>query len=129
MRASRLDMGVSVDTKAFCFQEAEWGELHAAFETFHEEFDVGPLLDGLPNNLCQCPHWGYVLRGRMHVRYADRVEVIDAGDAYYLASGHAPVMEAGTEIVEFSPLEAYRQTVAAVSSNFAKQQEPLTASG
>jgi hypothetical protein len=117
-------MPVSVETDAFRFREAEWGGLHAAFESFAEEFDVGPLLAGLPNDLCPCPHWGYVLKGRMRVRYADREEVVTAGDAYYLPPGHAPVMEAGTEVVEFSPIAEYRRTVEAVSANFAALQQP-----
>jgi hypothetical protein len=124
MRASRQDMPTAVETAAFRFQEAEWGGLHAAFESFTDMFDVGPLLAGLPDDLCPCPHWGYVLKGRMRVRYADREEVIEAGDAYYLPPGHAPIMEAGTEVVEFSPLEAYRQTVAAVAANVAALQPP-----
>jgi mannose-6-phosphate isomerase-like protein (cupin superfamily) len=57
--------------------------------------------------MCQCSHYGNVLRGRMRVRYADREEAVEAGDAYYLVPGHAPMMEAGTEIVEFSPKEEY----------------------
>ncbi len=26
--------------------------------------DTTPLFEGLEGNLCQCPHWGFVLRGR-----------------------------------------------------------------
>jgi hypothetical protein len=64
-------------------------------------------LKGLPEDMCQCSHYGYVLKCRMRVRYADREEAVEAGDAYYLVPGHAPMMEAGTEIVEFSPKEEY----------------------
>ena len=45
---------------------------------------------------------------------ADRDEVYEAGDAYYAPPGHIPVVTAGTEVVEFSPTEAYRQTMAEV---------------
>jgi hypothetical protein len=39
----------------------------------------------------------------MRVRYADHEEVVTAGEAYYLAPGHLPVMEEDCEMVEFSP--------------------------
>lgn len=47
-------------------------------------------------NACQCPHRRYVLRGRLTFRFADRDEVVEAGDAFYLPPGHVPIAEAGT---------------------------------
>src|SRR6186997_2129278 len=67
------------------------------FVTFREDIDHAPLLKGLPDDRCQCPHWGYVLKGRMTFRYADREEVFEAGDAFYAPPGHVPVQnEPGT---------------------------------
>jgi hypothetical protein len=108
------------------FQEVEWDEMHVGFETYHEEFDIAPLLEGLPNDMCQCPHWGYIRKGRMRVRYQeeDGEEVIEAGEAYYLPPGHAPIMEAGTEIVEFSPKDEYQKTMEVVERNFAAMMNP-----
>jgi hypothetical protein len=41
------------------------------------------------SNLCQCPHWGTVLKGSINVRYADgREETVRAGDVYYWPPGH-----------------------------------------
>ena len=66
----------------------DWsGELDgysADFLTFREDMDATPLLKGLPNDECQCPHWGYVLKGRLRYRVGDREEVFEAGDAFYL---------------------------------------------
>src|SRR6266545_631080 len=64
------------------------------FTVFHEEIDSPPLLKGLPGDRCQCPHWGYVLKGSMTVRLADRDEVYEAGEQFYtppgpVALGHA----------------------------------------
>ena len=103
MRGSKEDVPTTLEAEEVVIQEAEWADIHVGFETYNQEFDLAPLLKGLPDDRCQCPHYGYVLKGRMTVRYADREEVINAGDAYYMVPGHAPVMEAGTEIVEFSP--------------------------
>jgi hypothetical protein len=43
--------------------------------------------------------------------------------AYYVEPGHSPVMEAGTEIVEFSPKDEYRKTMEVAERNLAAMQE------
>jgi hypothetical protein len=99
------------------------GEYTVGFESFRESVDASPLFRGLPGDRCQSPHWGYVQRGRVTFRYADRDEVYEGGDAYYAPPGHIPVIEAGTEIVEFSPTGDYERTMAVVASNLAAAQE------
>src|SRR2546426_6909445 len=56
-----------------------------SFTEFREDIDATPLLKGAPDDRCQCPHWGYVLQGRVTFRFADGDEVIQAGDAFYLS--------------------------------------------
>ena len=36
--------------------------------------DLTPLLEGLPNDMCQCPHWGYIFKGALYIRYTDGSE-------------------------------------------------------
>ncbi len=51
---------------------------------------------------------GYVIQGRVTYRVGDREEVFEAGDAFYLPPGHAPVgQEPGSEIVQFSPSRTF----------------------
>jgi len=52
-------------------------------------------------------------------RFADRDEVYAAGDAYYAPPGHIPVIEADTEVVEFSPTGEYAKTMEVVARNLA----------
>jgi hypothetical protein len=93
------------------------------FVSFHEDVDATPLLKGLPDDRCQCPHWGYVISGGLTFRFADHEEVFEAGDAFYTPPGHAPVQhEPGTEIVQFSPAEQLRETVAAMMRNMQAMQ-------
>jgi mannose-6-phosphate isomerase-like protein (cupin superfamily) len=73
------------------------------FLRFNVDADGTPLVKGLPGDRCNCPHWGYVLSGRVTFRFEGREEVFEAGDAFYLPPGHIPVAEAGTEYVQFSP--------------------------
>ena len=79
------------------------GEHTVGFERFEEAVDAAPLFQGLPDDRCQSPHWGIVVKGSITFRYADHEETIDAGEAYYAAPGHTPVLAAGTEVIEFSP--------------------------
>ena len=92
------------------------------FLTFHEAVDATPLLKGLPGDRCQCPHWGYVLKGRITYRFADHEEVFEAGDAFYLPAGHVPVVDAGSEFVQFSPSEELAIVTTAMMKNMQAMQ-------
>ncbi len=93
------------------------------FVSIRQTHDLAPLLKGLPDDLCQCPHWGYLVKGRMTVHYLDHDEVIEAGDAFYLPPGHAPAAEAGTEIIQFSPTRELRETQATIMANAQGMQQ------
>ncbi len=97
----------------------ELGGYTVGFESFREDVDATPLFRGLPDDRCQSPHWGYVMKGNVTFRYADREEVYEAGDAYYAPPGHVPVVTSGTEIVEFSPTEEYERTMEVIAANLA----------
>jgi hypothetical protein len=123
MRGSKGDVPTTLVADEAEIREIEWGEMHIGFETYHREFDIGPLMKGLPDDRCQCPHWGYVIKGAFRVRYQNREEIVNAGDAYYLPAGHNVVMAAGTEVVEFSPKEPYQRVMEVVTRNFEAQQQ------
>jgi hypothetical protein len=94
-----------------------------SFLTFREDIDATPLLKGLPDDRCQCPHWGYVVNGKVTIRYADREEVFEAGDAFYTPPGHVPVThEPGTEMLLFSPAEDLREVSAVMKKNLQAMQ-------
>jgi mannose-6-phosphate isomerase-like protein (cupin superfamily) len=93
------------------------------FVTFREDLDATPLLRGAPHDQCQCPHWGYVTKGRLTYRFADREEVVEAGEAFYLPSGHIPVQnEPGSEFVQFSPTKELLETQAVMRQNMEAMQ-------
>jgi hypothetical protein len=87
------------------------------FETYTQDADLSPFFSGLPDDRCQCPHWGYVIKGKVTFKFADRDETYEAGDAYYAPPGHTPVLYAGAEIVEFSVTEELQRTIDVVSKN------------
>jgi hypothetical protein len=88
-----------------------------AFERYTEDADLAPLFAGLPDDRCQCDHWGYVLSGSVTFRTATGEETFEAGDAYYVGPGHTPVLTRGTEVVEFSPTIELRRTLDVVAKN------------
>jgi hypothetical protein len=87
------------------------------FNVFKAYADPAPLFRGLPNDACQCPHWGTVLKGKLVYRFADHEETYTAGDAYYAGPGHVPLSFADTETVEFSPTTELQATLAVVGRN------------
>ena len=94
-----------------------------SFVEFRQDIDATPLLKGAPDDRCQCPHWGYVVNGKMTFRYADREEVFETGDAFYTPPGHVPVSnDPGTEVVMFSPAEELKKTDAVMMKNMQAMQ-------
>jgi hypothetical protein len=89
------------------------------FETYKADVDAAEFFRGLPDDRCQCPHWGVVVSGSISFRFADRTETYVAGDAYYAPPGHTPIVATGTEVVEFSPTEELGRTMAVVEANLA----------
>jgi hypothetical protein len=93
------------------------------FERYTIDDDPAPLFKGLPDDRCQCPHWGVVLEGTLIYDYADGTrDVIEAGEAYFARPGHLPVFKAGTRIVEFSPTAELEATVEVIMANVAAMQ-------
>jgi AraC-like protein len=122
MHGSNRDLPVSFETDGVVLREMEWGDMNVGLERFPAGTDTEPIFKGLPDDRCQCPHWGYVIRGQLRVRYRDHEETLRAGDVYYLAPGHLPIFDEDTELVEFSPKGLYQKTMEAVARNIAAMQ-------
>ena len=43
----------------------ELGDYTVGFETYTADADLADLFRGLPDDRCQCPHWGVVLKGKL----------------------------------------------------------------
>jgi hypothetical protein len=95
---------------------AEWGDMRLDFAKFPPH-NLAPLLKGLPDDRCQCPHWGYLFKGSIIVRYADHEETISAGQAFYMPPGHAPEALEECELIQFSPSEQLREVIEVITRN------------
>lgn len=118
-KASKATATQSESVEGYEGHFEELDEYTVAFESYSADQDPAPLFAGLPDDRCQCPHWGYVLEGKVTFRFADREETYEAGDAYYAPPGHVPMLFAGTEVVEFSPTEELGKTMEVVMKNVA----------
>jgi len=103
----------------FCSRMVEWGGMIVSNETFPKGVDATPLFKGLPDDMCQSPHWGHILTGRVRIKTAAGEFVLKTGDVYYLEPGHVPVFEEDTEVLEFSPKKEYQMTIDIVNKNIA----------
>jgi len=88
------------------------GTISAEYFTLSAGVDTTPLFQGLEGNLCQCPHWGYVLRGRITTtdRHGAR-ETVNANDLFYWPPGHNVMVDADAEIVMFSPQHEHSRVI------------------
>jgi hypothetical protein len=112
------DFGIVLDRN-----DSLGGGYTADFLTFREDVDHTPMLKGLPDDMCQCPHWGYVLKGRLTFRFADHEETFEAGDAFSTPPGHIPVHnERGTEYLQISPTDELAKTTEVIMRNIQAMQ-------
>lgn len=83
--------------------------------------DFCTFLEGLAHDHCQCPHWGYVLEGRIDVSYQDGTnETVEAGDLYYWPPGHTIKVGTDTQYIEFSPTDQLNEVLDHVVSKLPK---------
>ena len=118
MRASRNDQMPVFDLPEGKAWELHWGDMSIEINEIHAPIDAAGLYKGLPNDQCQCPHWGYVISGELRVSYGDHEEFYGAGDVFYMPPGHVPILDRPSEYVVFSPAEQYAETQAVVERNF-----------
>lgn len=112
-----FDLPATLTTDQAVWHEARWGSMRVGFETYREAFDDTALLKGCPDDRCQCPHWGYLLTGRLTVRYPDHDEIVEPGEAYYMAPGHTMAVDAGTTLIEFSPADEFQKLMDTAGKN------------
>jgi hypothetical protein len=100
------------------FQSVQWGDMEVGFTTA-EPMDCSPLYAGLPGGVCQCPHYGYVFKGRLRCAFpgTDRPdEVAETGDVYFFPAGHVLIYDEPSEVLELNPAAALQQLMDHIES-------------
>ena len=124
MRGKKNDLPVTQEANGVISRETRWGDMASSFDTMPKGLDMASMLKGLPDDACQCPHWGYLTKGRMRVRYTDGTEeTVNEGDAFYMRPGHVPYIEEAVEWVMFSPPDKIKETRDAIARNAESRKE------
>lgn len=89
-----------------------YGKISGEYFTLAAGVDTTPLFEGLEGNHCHCPHWGFVLRGRITTTdAAGKRETVNADDLFYWPPGHNVRVDADAEIIMFSPQHEHSHVI------------------
>ena len=119
MRVAKDDVDVRMDIPgAVIRQRTDFGDVRGFDRISGECFtlaagvDTTPLFQGLEGGLCQCPHWGFVVRGRITTTDAlGNQETVSANDLFYWPPGHNVRVDADAEIIMFSPEHEHSRVI------------------
>jgi hypothetical protein len=119
MRVAKDDVDVKLQLPgAILRQRTDFGDVTGYGKISGEYFslsagvDTAPLFKGLEGNLCQCPHWGYVLNGRITTTdAAGYQETVGTSDLFYWPPGHNVRVDEDAELVMFSPQHEHSHVI------------------
>lgn len=109
----RIDVPGATARQVTGFGDATgYGKIGGEYFSLGAGTDLSPLLKGLDGDLCQCPHWGYVIEGKLTVIFADGYEeIVTASDLFYWPPGHTVRADEDTEMVLFSPQHEHGEVI------------------
>jgi hypothetical protein len=88
------------------------GKISGEYFSLSAGVDTTPLFMGLEGNLCQCPHWGYLISGQLTTTDAEGIEEnVNANELFYWPSGHNVKVNENAEIVMFSPQKEHTHVI------------------
>jgi hypothetical protein len=91
---------------------AGYGKISGEYFSLAAGTDIAPLLQGLKRDLCQSPHWGYLLRGEVTVTYdGGGRDVVRGGDLFYWPPGHTVKIGEDAEVILFSPQDEHGEVI------------------
>ena len=119
MRVAKEDVDIKMEIPGAVVRQrldfgdaSGYGKISGEYFTLAAGVDTAPLFQGLEGDLCQCPHWGFVLRGKIIVKdAAGRQETVSANDLFYWPPGHTVEVEDDAEIIMFSPQREHSHVI------------------
>ena len=92
------------------------GNMDVNYHELPKDLDFTPLLKGLPNDRCHCPHWGYIFEGVFRFIYNDGTEeVFEEGDIFYAPEGHTAIVDKDLKFIDFSPTKELTEVLTNVA--------------
>jgi hypothetical protein len=122
MKINKEELPVAMEAPGIIARnQANWGGMTVAYNQFPGGADFTPFFEGLENDRCHCPHWGYIFEGSVKIIYNDGTEEINkAGDLFYWPAGHTIIMLEDTKLMDFSPDKELGEVMAVVGKNMEK---------
>ncbi len=119
MRIAKEDVDVKMEIPGAVIRQRTdfgdatgFGKISGEYFTLSAGVDTTALFQGLEGDLCQCPHWGFVLRGQLTTTDAQGTpETVKANDLFYWPPGHNVKVDADAEIIMFSPQHEHSQVI------------------
>ena len=98
-----------------------YGGMTVAFNEIPAGTDFSPLLQGLKNNSCHCPHWGYMIEGELLVKYDNGTEeTLTTGEVFYLPPGHTAIVTKDLKFLDFSPEKELNEVLSHIAKKMAE---------
>jgi hypothetical protein len=109
----KIDVPGALARQATDFGDATgYGPIGGEYFTLGAGTDIAPLLQGLADDACHAPHWGYMISGGLVVSYTDGTdETCRGGDIFYWPPGHSVRVVDDAEVVLFSPQHEHGQVM------------------
>ncbi len=116
MKIKKEDIPVMMEAPGMIMRRLEGlGGMDAVYHELPKGTDFTPLLKGLTNDSCHCPHWGYIFEGSFRFIYDNGLEeVYEEGDIFYAPSGHTAVVDKDLKFIDFSPSKEHGEVLANV---------------
>lgn len=102
---TKIDVPGAVARQATGFGDVSgFASIGAEYFSLGAGTDIAPLLEGLHDNACDSPHWGFMISGEVIVSYTDGTEEACVGDdLFYWPPGHSVRVVSDAEVILFSP--------------------------
>jgi hypothetical protein len=119
MRIAKEDVPVRIDVPGATARQIKdfgdatgYGKIGGEYFSLGAGTDLSPLLQGLEGDLCQSPHWGYIIEGELTITFADdHQEKAVTSDLFYWPPGHTVKAGKDTEMILFSPQHEHCQVI------------------
>ena len=119
MRVAKEDVDVRMEVPGVVIRQRKnfgtvtgFDKISGEYFTLAAGVDTTALFAGLEGDRCQCPHWGFVLRGELTTTDARGAqETVTANDLFYWPPGHNVRVGADAEIVMFSPQREHSEVI------------------
>ena len=119
MRIAKKDIPVRIDVPGATARQITdfgdatgYGKIGGEYFSLGAGTDLAPLLHGLEGDLCQSPHWGYIIEGKLTISFADgHSETPVTSDLFFWPPGHTVKADEDTEMILFSPQHEHGQVI------------------